>query len=324
MIIYVETSVISHLRTITILQKFPKADVIEILHYKNVFDKNTAGLKEKKSLIIASLTSKAITQAPEWYGHTRQAYFFKTSLNCIYDCKYCFLKWAFKTEHMVFFVNYEDIKIQISEHIKTLQNSGIKENIWMYSSDYSDIQGMDNISGFNHEFIDFFESFENVKMETRTKSWNIQSLLEIPYAPKNTEIAFSLNPQELIHRYETGTSSLDMRIKAINTLLDAGWQVWIRLLPLLPVKGYQQIYSDFFNEISTKIDLSKISSSFASGLLFTKRDYNTMLRKYPDLDILHTLSLEDDDFYRESKDIRNWFYTHIKSLDKKCMLCLEN
>lgn len=65
MIIYVETSVISHPRTITILQKFPKADVIEILHYKNVFDKNTAGLKEKKSLIIASLTSKAITQAPE-------------------------------------------------------------------------------------------------------------------------------------------------------------------------------------------------------------------------------------------------------------------
>ncbi|MDP3381629.1 MAG: hypothetical protein Q8S84_09375 [bacterium] len=37
--------------------------------------------------------------------------------------------------------------------------------------------------------------------------------------PKNTEIAFSLNPQILIDKYEKSTSSLDARIEAINKLI---------------------------------------------------------------------------------------------------------
>jgi len=100
-------------------------------------------------MIIAKLESPAITEAPAGYGHTSQAYFFKTSLNCVYDCSYCFLKGAFKTEHMVFFVNYDDIKQQISEKIDQLHLSQFsperrdetaKEDVWFYSSDYSDIQ----------------------------------------------------------------------------------------------------------------------------------------------------------------------------------------
>ncbi|MGB2111348.1 MAG: hypothetical protein ACPHY8_06050 [Patescibacteria group bacterium] len=47
---------------------------------------------------------------------------------------------------MVFFVNYDDIKQQISDKISELKKSGIQEEIWFYSSDYSDIQGMDIIS----------------------------------------------------------------------------------------------------------------------------------------------------------------------------------
>jgi len=324
MIIYIEKKALLYPQTKKLVSKFTSANIIEIDHYKNIFDKNTAGLNEQKALIIAKLESNAITQAPSWYGHTENAYFFKTSLNCIYDCSYCFLKWAFKTEHMVCFVNYDDIQDQIRKHISQLQSAKLHSDIWMYSSDYSDIQWMDGFSNFNNEFIPFFEQFSWVKMEIRTKSWNIQSLLDLGLIPKNTEVAFSLNPQDLIDRYETWTASLDMRIKAINTLIWAWWKVGIRLLPLLPVKNYKSIYSEFFTYLSHHIDMDTVYSSFASWLLFTKQDYNTILKKYPHLDILHYLSLEEDDFYRESKQVRNWFYNKIKSLDKKCLLCLEN
>lgn len=324
MILYLEKQAKNYNQTQEILKKFKKAQVIEIDHYKNVFDKNTAGLKEEKSIIIAKLNSPAITEAPEWYGHTKQAYFFKTSLGCIYDCSYCFLKGAFKTEHMVFFVNYDDIKKQIGEKITQLRNNWITEEIWFYSSDYSDIQGMDIISGFNREFIDFFEAFENVKMETRTKSGNISSLLQLWYVPKNTEVAFSLNPQELIDMYETWTSPLEKRIESLNTLREKGWNVGIRLLPLLPVKNYKKLYTSFFEKLKKEVDISGIASSFASGLLYTKRDYNVILKKYPNLDILHYLELKEDDFYRESREVRNWFYNETKKLDEKCLLCLEN
>jgi len=44
MIIYLETRAKNYPQTKTILEKFKSATIIEIKHYKNVFDKNTAGL----------------------------------------------------------------------------------------------------------------------------------------------------------------------------------------------------------------------------------------------------------------------------------------
>jgi hypothetical protein len=35
------------------------------------------------------------------------------------------------------------------------------------------------------------------------------------------------------------------------------------------------------------------------------------------------LELDNDWFYRESKRVRDTFYTMFKKLDNKCILCLE-
>lgn len=320
MIIYIEKQVKNYQQTKNILEKFKNSQVIYIENYKNIFDKNYKNIDSKKSLIVAKLNSNAVTEAPPWYGHTKSAFFFKTSLNCIFDCSYCFLKWAFKNENMVVFVNYDDIKKEIDEKIKKLW----KGDHWFYSSDYSDILWMDNFTNFSSEFISFFEKYENVKMEIRTKSSNIKSLLNLWFIPKNTEIAFSLNPQELIDKYEKWTSSLDARIEAINKLNESWFKVWIRFLPLLPVKNYEKIYQEFIEHLKEKIDFCNIDSTFVSGLLYTKKDYNKILSKYPDLDILHMLELNIDNFYRESKIVRNTFYKMFKDLDNSCILCLEN
>ena len=307
---------------------------------------------------MAKLNSDAITDAPEWYGHNNKtSYFFKTSLNCIYNCSYCFLKWAFKNDIPVYFINYDDIKKQIIEKIqintgqtqgtaptelcrgescvhpenkeendyelKLKQDFSYKNKIWFYSSDYSDILWMDNISWFMWEFVEFFEQFDNVMQEIRTKSWNIKSILDLWFVPKNTEFAFSLNPQKLIEEYEKGTSSLEDRIKAINTLLNLWYKVWLRFLPLLPVKNYKEIYTQFVEEIRTKIEIKKISSTFVSGLLFTKSDYNVMLKKYPKLDILYRLQEEKSWFIRENREMRDFFYNLFSELDEKCFICLD-
>lgn len=325
MIIYVEKRAMKFPQVEQLLGRFSSASVIKINNYKNIFDKNISSFETKKSIILAELQSNPITLAPPGYGHTPHAYFFKTSLNCIFDCDYCFLKWAFKNENMVFFMNYEKIKDDIKNTIEIHQSDTSKKgDIWFYSSDYSDILGMDGISNFCEEFIGFFEEFSGIHMEIRTKAANIKPLLNLWYVPQNTEIAFSLNPQELIDRYETGTASLDQRIDAINTLLEKWFRVGLRFLPLLPVRDYKNIYTQFIEYIDSQINMSKIGSVFASGLLYTKKDYNVILKKYPELDILHMLDLESDDFYRESKNVRNDFYTMFKNLDKRCILCLEN
>ncbi len=211
--------------------------------------------------------------------------------------------------------------------------------IWFYSSDYSDILWMDYLSGFIQEFVPFFENVRylpfskgvpegggiraKVLMEVRTKSANIQPILNLGFVPKNTEFAFSLNPQQLIEKYEKWTSNLEERINAINILLEKGYKVGLRFLPLLPVVNYKEIYTKFAKEVAEKIDMSKISSSFASGLLYTKPDYNVMLKKYPKLDILYRLHQEKDGFVREKREVRDYFYNLFRDLDEKCFICLD-
>ncbi len=339
MLIYIEKQAIDYPQTKKILEKFKNSKVIYINNYKNLFDKNYTNLFSKKSLIIAKINSNSVLDAPIWYWHTKKSFFFKTSLNCIYDCSYCYLKWAFKNENMVVFINYEDIKRDIEEKIKNIilwEKSWKQNEIWFYSSDYSDILWMDWFSWFCNEFIPFFETLNlslvegewlhiesEIFMEIRTKSSNIKPLLDLWFIPKNTEIAFSLNPQKLIDKYEKWTSSLDARINSINKLLDLWFKVWIRFLPLLPVNDYEKIYSEFIDYIKNKVNFCDINSTFASWLLYTKKDYNKILSKYMDLDILHMLDLDNDWFYRESKKVRETFYKMFKDLDNNCILCLE-
>ena len=364
MIIYIEKQAREYKQTKIIIEKFKNSSILFIDNYKNIFDKKLPANSSKNDFVVAKLNSSAITDAPNSYGHNDiTSYFFKTSLNCIFDCSYCFLKWAFKNDIPVYFVNYKDIKNQILEkvikspHLTSPKGRGIeqlwKENwvtslplgeiewglndyelkvksslkyedkLWFYSSDYSDILWMDNISGFMSEFVEFFEQFNNSMMEVRTKSSNIKSILDLWFVPKNTEFAFSLNPQELIDKYEFWTSSLDDRIDSINLLLDKGFNVGLRFLPLLPVKNYQEIYLEFAKEIKKRIDLKKVSSTFVSGLLYTKWDYNNILKKYPKLDILYRLKEEKDWFIRESREMRDFFYNLFRDLDDKCFICLD-
>ena len=72
-------------------------------------------------------------------------------------------------------------------------------------------------------------------IESRTKSIMMKPLLEFKTPPKHTELAFSLNAQEIIDQFERATPPLEKRIKAVNQMLDAGRNVGLRLMPLLPI-----------------------------------------------------------------------------------------
>lgn len=114
MILYIEKQAIDYKTTKDIINQFKDAQKIYIDNYKNIFDKSIP-LNQDKSIIIAKLTWNALSKIPLNYWHTDNWYFFKTSLNCIFDCSYCYLKWAFKNNIQVYFVNYNEIKEEIKK-----------------------------------------------------------------------------------------------------------------------------------------------------------------------------------------------------------------
>jgi spore photoproduct lyase len=92
MIIYYEKDIAKHPRAQDILEQFSGAEKVEIDHYKNLFDKQSQGWKMAPALILAKSPIIPILQVPANYGYTPHSFFFKASINCVYDCQYCYLK----------------------------------------------------------------------------------------------------------------------------------------------------------------------------------------------------------------------------------------
>lgn len=296
MLIYLEKKAKEYPITQDILSKFKTAEILEIDHYKNIFDKNIGNQKLTSALILAKQEHPKLLPVPDHYGYPWKSFFFKTSLNCIFDCEYCYLKGNFKTQYPVIFVNYDEIQHAIQAKIGEERESGYDGQITMYASNYSDIQGLDELSGFNQHFFPFFEKFNQVLMETRTKSAYVDTILKantsIP--PKNTEIAFSLNPEVIIQRYEKWSAPLSARIHAITSLLDKGYKVWLRFLPLLPIDNYEKIYTDFLQSLKKELPIEKINSIFIASLIYNQGDFKQIQKKNLNSNLWNMLELHEN------------------------------
>ncbi len=276
-----------------------------------MFDKKIDYLTEK-SLILAKSDRLKLFPVPENYGYQdAKAFFFVTQLNCVFDCVYCYLKGAFKNNFPVIFVNYEDIQEELRRKIIELRDEWYQGKIVFYASNYSDLVGMESLSWFHQSFIPFFEQFDNVLMETRTKSGNVQSLLDLDIIPQNTEIAFSLNPQSIIENYERWSSSLKSRIAAIKMLQAKWWKVGLRFLPLLPVPGYVELYDQFLRELCQEIDINNVDSIFLATLIYNKQDWIIIQKKESEFILLKDLEVGQDGLVRVSatdREIFDWLF----------------
>ena len=296
MLIYLEKKAKEYPLTQAILRKFKTADILEIDHYKNIFDKNIGNQQLTSALILAKQEHPALLPVPPHYGYPGKSFFFKTSLNCVFDCEYCYLKGNFKTQYPVIFVNYDDIQNALQTTIITERNSWYQGQITIYASNYSDIQGLDELSQFNQYFFPFFEQFEGVLMETRTKSANISSILQANKGiiPENTEISFSLNPEAIINSYEKGSAPLSARIQAITTLLEKWYKVGLRFLPLLPIQGFEKLYADFLQNLKEQIPIEKINSIFIASLIYNQGDFKQIQKKNPNSELRNLVEPHDN------------------------------
>ena len=216
---------------------------------------------------------------------------------------------------------------EITNQIKKVRQSWFNGQITFYASNYADLLATENISHFHENFLPFCETLpDNVIIETRTKSANITTLLDYAkslnwHSPtQKMEIAFSLSPRIIAEKYELWTAALDEKINAINQLLENGFRVWLRFLPLLPVENFQQIYSEFLDKVIDKININKIASIAIAPLIFNQWDYNILIKKYQndsDFSFINNLKQNEHQFRtcsdNEISDFRELFKNKFKN-----------
>ncbi|MGZ8152486.1 MAG: spore photoproduct lyase family protein [Methylovulum sp.] len=279
--IYIEENIQRHPRVIEITGRFPQADIIICDRYTHVFNAKAQNFrlqKLKPSLILAEKYQKFVLEAPSGYGiGASRNYYFSHMLNCLYDCRYCFLQGMYQSAHYVLFVNYEDFQ----NEIRQISADSPTQEIHFFSGYDCDSLALEPVTGFAGEFLPFFEQLPNAWLELRTKSTQVRGLLNRQPWPRCI-VAFSLTPDAIATKIEDKAPPLQRRLDALCKLQEQGWMIGLRFDPMIYQTGYQQQYQALFEQVFARIDLNQLHSVSLGVFRLPEQFFKKVHKLYPE------------------------------------------
>jgi len=279
--IYVEDAIVAHPRTRAILQRFQHARQIPCERYTEVFNPKSQQFrlqKRRPSLILARKPDHFLLETPAGYGvGGGEGWYFSHMLNCLYDCRYCFLQGMYRSAHYVLFVNYEDFMAAIEQRRATYAGTAP----WFFSGYDCDSLALEPVTGFVRAILPFFATRRELWLELRTKSTQIRCLLERAPLP-NCVVAFSFTPTELASVLEHRVPEVERRLGALVRLQEAGWLVGLRFDPVIYDEDYRSFYRRLFADVFSRLRVERLHSVSLGAFRLPRAFRRNIERLYPD------------------------------------------
>lgn len=322
--IYIETEVKTHIRALKIIDILKPKRVIEINSYQSIFNrKNQSYLlqKEKRALILAKKYENFFHKIKTNGSIGRdENYYFSTTLNCPFACKYCFLQGIYRSSHFIVFVNFEDFQKEIEKQILLS-----KKNLCFFAGYDTDTLATDQISNFLDDFYPFFQKHKKTLFEIRTKSSNILSLMDKDPLD-NLVIAFSLNPDLVIKKIELKTPSLESRLDAIKKLAKLGFQIGLRFDPIIYFEDFEKEYEKFFEKVFSEMHSIKIHSITLGSIRYPFKFFENMKKKNIYLEFLASINGKTSNrvAYQNENEILKFCENQISKYPKEKLFVHNN
>ena len=279
--IYIEENIVQHPRVIEIMTRFPQARKIICGRYGEVFNPKAQNFrlqKQKPALILAEKYKNFTMPVPSGYGiGASRNFYFSHMLNCLYDCRYCFLQGMYQSANYVLFINYEDFQDEIKQRCAETPT----EAVHFFSGYDCDSLALEPVTSFAEQFLPIFEAIPNAWLELRTKSTQVRSLLSREAFPRCI-VAFSLNPDEIATKVEAKAPSLERRLDALLKLQTHGWQIGLRFDPMIYQLGYQQQYQHLFEQVFSVIKLESLHSVSLGAFRLPEKYFKKVHKLFPD------------------------------------------
>ncbi len=278
--LYIEEELLEHSRTKEFCERYKDSRKVYCKRYSEIFNRKAQNFRLQKqhpSLILGRKHKGWVLPCPEGYGiGGKNNFYFSHMLNCIYDCRYCFLQGMYRSGHYLVFVNFEDFQQAIIEKYSAYP----EEDVYFFSGYDCDSLAMEPITHFLKTFIPFFRQHPRAILELRTKSVQIRTLLE-EHPFKNCVVAFSLMPEKMSRAIEHRTPSIARRLQAMKRLQDHGWTIGIRLDPVIYSPALKSEYQALFEKTFSILDPQKIHSVSLGSFRLPKSIHERMIRLYP-------------------------------------------
>lgn len=194
----------------------------------------------------------------------------KWANGCYFNCAWCYLQgtYRFHPEWKNGKPNIKDAEL-IKSHLESFMDSPSKPEI-LNAGELADSLLTENTKNpFSQLIADIFnENHTKHRVLFLTKSDKVQNVLKLNLQ-KYLVMSFTLNAFDISKRWEKGAPSTKKRIEAAKKVCDAGYEVRIRIDPMVPVDGWKEKYFELIDEMFSKIVPERITVGSLRGLQST-------------------------------------------------------
>ncbi len=296
-------------------------------NYKEIYDyylKN-GSIFEKKTVLVYKYNGKFLSSCPGSDGVVCCQYFvINFGIGCLFDCHYCYLQNFMNHPLMTIFGNIEDLLQELDQKI-----SGKKFHFRIGTGEYTDSLALDPIFEISPILIDYFSKINNATLELKTKSNNVDHLLNLNHN-RRTVIAWSLNPQNIIQNIEPGTASLEERLTAAKKVEEAGYKLAFHLDPMIYHSHWEENYKKLLDQVFSTINTDNIAWISLGTFRYSMGQKEIMQKRFKDDTLTKQEMVQGSDKkFRYYKTIRQEMYAKIKEYIQKkdprlfSYLCME-
>ncbi|WP_313154850.1 SPL family radical SAM protein [Lacrimispora sp.] len=190
-----------------------------------------------------------------------------TSSGCTAMCHYCYLVCNYnKCAYLRLFVNREQMLKKIMDH-----GARSEKNYTYEIGSNSDLVLENTITGNLAWTIEEFSKSKYGFLTFPTKFNKVEPLLGISHGGR-VIMRMSVNPQPIISRVEPGTSGLDARITALNSMCDAGYRVGLLIAPIIMTEDWKDLYSQLIDTLSDRLS-QKVREQAPIEIIFMTYSY---------------------------------------------------
>lgn len=189
----------------------------------------------------------------------------KWGTGCPYSCAWCYLQGTFR------FFDYKTRPRpkpydRLEKHLLAFfDGDGVRPEL-LNSGELCDSFMME---GSKQPFTTFVMNLFDMQARHRilfvTKSTRIENLMSVPNVGQAV-VSYSLNSNRVSGRWEVGAPTVKDRIEAAGRLKDAGFEVRIRLDPVVPIEGWEEDYSDLVSRLFSRFTPDRITLGSLRGL----------------------------------------------------------
>ena len=199
------------------------------------------------------------------------------SSNCPMDCAYCFLQ-EYLADNPAFqvYANFADSLDELDRLCANARGRSFRVG----TGELADSLAFDSLTGISRDLIDFFSTRENLTLELKTKTDEIENLLDVD--PRGRVlVSWTLSPDAVYRSSEHLTASPAARIAAARAVLDAGYRVAFHFDPLIAYPGAERDYVLLIEQLLDAISPKRISFVSMGGLRMTPNLRSAARSRFP-------------------------------------------